>query len=134
LDYKNKGPHGGPRQITATNANSSVVFDVTDKFGIGGGSIRLVAGQWPETVLIRLHLAGLEGFSVSVGNKKLIRRDLNVRMLDAKGIPLEGRYLRKSTGPNTSKRIVGYFEAKVPRANLMDAEKINLNWVDFYRR
>ena len=110
-----------------------MVFDVTDKFGIGGGSIRLVAGQWPETVLIRLHLAGLEGFSVSVGNKKLIRRDLNVRMLDAKGIPLEGRYLRKSTGPNTSKRIVGYFEAKVPRANLMDAEKINLNWVDFYR-
>jgi len=134
LDYKNKGPHGGLRQIKATNANSSVVFDVTDKFGIGGGSIRLVAGQWPETVLIRLHLAGLEGFSVSAGNKKMIRRDLNVRMLDAKGIPLEGRYLRKSTGPNTSKRIVGYFEAKVPRANLMDAEKINLNWVDFYRR
>ena len=94
----------------------------------------MVAGQWPEKVLIRLHLAGLEGFSVSVGNKKLLRRDLNVRMLDAKGIPLEGRYLRKPTGPNSSKRIAGYFEAKVPRATLIDADKINLNWVDFYRR
>ena len=134
LDYKNKGPHGGLRQIKATTANGSVVFDVTDKFGIGGGSIRLVAGQWPETVLIRLHLAGLEGFSVSVGNKKLLRRDLNVRMLDAKGKPLEGRYLRKPTGPNSSKRTVGYFEAQLPRAKLLVADQFDLSWVDFYRR
>ena len=134
MDYKNKGPHGGPRQIKATNAKSSVVFDVTDKFGIGGGSIRLVAGQWPETVLIRLHLAGLEGLSVSIGNNKLLRRDLNVRMLDAKGNPLTGRYLLKSTGPNSSKRTVGYFEAQLPRAKLLDADQFDLSWVDFYRR
>ena len=66
--------------------------------------------------------------------KKLLRRDLNVRMLDAKGKPLEGRYLRKSTGPNSSKRTVGYFEAQLPRAKLLDADQFDLSWVDFYRR
>ena len=40
-----------------------------------------------------------------------------------------------STGPNSSKRIVGYYEAQVPQSALKSgAEKIDLNWVDFYRR
>jgi hypothetical protein len=44
------------------------------------------------------------------------------------------RYLLKSTGPNSSKRTVGYFEAQLPRAKLLDADQFDLSWVDFYRR
>ncbi len=56
-------------------------------------------------------------------------------MLDAKGNPLKGRYLLKSNGPNSSKRIVGYYEAQVPQSALKSGAKmIDLSWVDFYRR
>jgi len=146
FSYKKKGPHDGLRQIKATLGNDSVVFDVTDQFGIGGGAINLVEGQWPKKVLIRLHLTGLEGFGVTVGGEIFSgsyhegnlppRKDrLQTRMLDAKGNPLKGRYLLKATGPNASKRIIGYYEAEVPQSVFKSgAKKIDLSWVDFYRR
>jgi arylsulfatase A-like enzyme len=146
LDYKKKGQRDGLRQIKATLGKESVVFDVTDQFGVGGGAINLVEGQWPKIVFIRLHLTGLEGFGVTVGGKTFLgsyhgenfplgKNRLQTRMLDAKGNPLKGRYLLKSPGPNSQKRIVGYYEAQVPQSALKSgAKKIDLSWVDFYRR
>ena len=134
LEFKKKGPHGGAREISVTENDGRVVFDVTDKVGIGGGSISLGAGKWPAEILIRMHLSGLEGFGVRVDNKLLADKDLDVRMLDAKGRPLKGRYLQKSTGPDSSRRIAGYYEVEVPQAALVGgAKKIELSWVDFYR-
>ncbi len=124
----------------------SVVFDVTDQVGIGGGVIYLVEGQWPKKVLIRLHLTGLEGFGVTIGGKIftgayhgenfLSGKDrLQTRMLDLKWNPLKGRYLLKFTPPNSRKRIAGYYEAEVPQLALISgAKKIGLGWIDFYRR
>ena len=146
LDYKKKGPHDGLRQIKATLGKDSVVFDVTDQFGIGEGAISLIEGQWPPKVLLRIHLAGLEGFGVTVGdqtfsgsyhgeNSRSRKDHLQTRMLDAEGNPLKGRYLVESTGPNSSKRIAGYYEAEVPQSVLKTGtRKIDLRWVDFYRR
>ena len=146
LDYKKKGSHDGLRQIKATLGKDSVVFDVTDQIGIGGGAINLVEGRWPKKVVLRLHLTGLEGFGVKVGGEIFSgsyhgenftpRKDrLQTRMLDAKGNLLKGRYLLKSTGPNSQKRIIGYYEAQVPQSALKSgAKKIDLSWVDFYRR
>ncbi|MFP6903783.1 MAG: hypothetical protein VCG02_01095, partial [Verrucomicrobiota bacterium] len=93
-------------------------------------------------VLVRLHLGGLEGFKVTVGERVFSgayhppgRNALKVRMLDAQGKALEGRYLRASTGPKASRRIPGYYEAEVPQLALQGgASKIDLDWVDFYRR
>jgi len=146
LDYKKKGSHDGLRQIKATLGKDSVVFDVTDQVGIGGGVINLVEGQWPKKVLIRLHLTGLEGFGVTVGggifsgpyhgeNFPSDKDRLQTRMLDLKGNPLKGRYLLKFTPPNSQKRIAGYYEAEVPQLALISgAKKIDLSWIDFYRR
>ena len=146
LDYKKKGLHDGLRQIKATLGKDSVIFDVTDQVGIGGGAINLVEGQWPKKVFIRLHLTGLEGFGVTVGDKTFLgsyhgenfpsgKNRLQTRMLDVKGNPLKGRYLLKFTDPNASKRIIGYYEAEVPQSALKSgAKKIDLSWVDFYRR
>jgi hypothetical protein len=119
---------------------------VTDQFVIGGGAINLVEGRWPKKVFIRLHLTGLEGFGVTVGGKTFSgsyhgenfpsgKNRLQTRMLDVKGNLLKGRYLLKSTGPNASKRIAGFYEAEVPQFALQNgAQKIDLSWVDFYRR
>ena len=135
LEYKKKGPHDGLRQIKVAHQDDTTIFHVTDKFGIGAGVIKLAAGKWPQKILVRLHLTGLEGFGLTIGKKVLSRSDLKVRMLDAKGKPLPGRYLLKSTGPNSSQRIAGYYEVEVPAKLLKaDVKEIKLNWVDFYRR
>ena len=146
LDYKKKGPHDGLRQIKAILGKDSVVFDVTDQSGIGGGTINLIEGQWPEKVLIRIHLTGLEGFGVTVGGKTFSgsyhgensrsREDrLQTRMLDAEGNPLKGRYLLNPADPDFPKRVAGYYEAEVPQSVLKTGtRKVDLSWVDFYRR
>ena len=135
LVYQKKGPRDETREIKVTQQAGVTIFDVRDQFGIGKGTIQLASGTWPEKVLVRLHLAGLEGFSLTIGKKVLARSDLKVRMLDAKGKPLPGRYLLKPTDRNSSKRIAGYYEVQVPRLVLTAATKeIKLSWVDFYRR
>ncbi|MFP6604708.1 MAG: hypothetical protein VB862_19400 [Pirellulaceae bacterium] len=135
LEYKKKGPRGAVREIKVSHQGDTTIFHVTDKFGIGSAAIKLATGKWPKKVLVRLHLTGLEGFGLTIGKKVLTRSDLQVRMLDAKGKPLPGRYLLKSTGPNASKRIAGYYEVEVPAMLLTAAVKeIKLSWVDFYRR
>ena len=135
FDYQKKGPHGSPNSILATIGRSKTIFDVKSGFGIGGGKIRLATGEWPEKVLVRLHLTGLEGFSVSNGKQSLTRSDLDIRILDLKGNPVKGPYLLKSLGPNKSKRIEGYYEATIPKSLLTeDTKEIRISWVDFYRR
>ncbi len=113
---------------------------------MAGGEISLIEGQWPQKVLLRIHLAGLEGLGVTVGDQTFAgsyhgedfapgKGDLRTRQLDAEGNPLKGRYLVKSDGPNSSKRIAGYYEAEVPQSILNpETKRIDLRWVDFYRR
>ena len=130
--HKPKNGHDLPREIRTTLAEDAVIFDVTDRFGIGSGTIRLAEGIWPAKVLVRYHLGGLEGVSATIGGKLLLdfrgdpRGALGVRMLDKKGRPLEGKYLLKKEG---------YYEARIPQAALADgARELKLTWVDFYRR
>ena len=130
--HKPKNGHDLPREIRTTLAGDAVIFDVTDRFGIGNGTVRLVEGTWPAKVLVRYHLGGLEGVSATIGGKLLLdfrgdpRGALGVRMLDKKGRPLEGKYLLKKKG---------YYETRIPQAALAGgARELKLTWVDFYRR
>ena len=135
LVYQKKGPRDETRDLKVTQQAGVAIVDVRDQFGIGKGTIQLASGTWPAKVLVRLHLAGLEGFGLTVGKKVLARSDLKVRMLDAKGKPLPGRYLLKPASPGSSRRIAGYYEVQVPPLLLTAATKeIKLSWVDFYRR
>jgi alkaline phosphatase D len=126
FEYREKGPHGSPNSIKAVAQDSEVIFEVKSGSGIGSGKIKLVGGNWPKKVLVRLHLSGLEGFSISNGKKNIKSRNLQVRMLDLKGKPMEGKYLLKKKG---------YYEAIVPPSLLgSDVKEIKISWVDFYRR
>ena len=124
---------GGGGVVAGLDPDSTNPFDVTDEFGTGGGSVNLMEGDWPKEIIVRIHLRGLEGFSVKAGEKILLaQRDLKVRLLDNKGEPLPGRYL--PTGPDVPKKIPGYFEVQLPLAKLKGTKQIDLSWVDFYRR
>ena len=130
--HRSEKGHDLPREIKAELLGTTVIFHVTDTFGIGSGTVRLLEGDWPQEVLVRYHLGGLEGVSAKVDGKLLLdekkdpRGPLAVRMLDPKGKPLEGKYLLKKEG---------YYEARIPPDALADgARELELSWIDFYRR
>ncbi len=59
------------------NANQGqVTFSVASKTGIGRGNIKLIKGEWPAKVLLRLHLKGLEGLNISTGSKRVELHEL----------------------------------------------------------
>ena len=130
--HRSEKGHNLPREIKAEFLGTTVVFHVTDTFGIGSGTIRLLEGDWPQEVLVRYHLRGLEGVSAKVDGKLLLdekqspRTPLAVRMLDPNGKPLGGKYLLKKEG---------YYEVRIPPDALTDgARELELSWIDFYRR
>ena len=68
FDIKTKKPTD---QIKVKIEGDSATLDVFSPSGIGGGTITRTQGQWPKTVVLRLHLRGLESFTASNGKIKL---------------------------------------------------------------
>ena len=146
IRLKDRGPQRESASIKVNAGQEAVIFEVSDQSGIGSGSIHLRNGRWPEKVVLRVLLSGLEGFEIKVGGKTFSgayhgedapRRDncLPVRMLDTGGRPLSGRYLIESDKSGVTNRREGYYEIEVPQALLnSEARAIELSWVDFYRR
>jgi hypothetical protein len=125
------------------------VIDITSTSGIGSATIKRGADEeWPQTILARLHLRGLESFKATAG-------DVTVEWSVASSGDHPSRAtLRKGGGesplgddsPYHSKaKIVGgdgsipvgkdgYFEIPLP-AKLFEGNppEITLQWIDFYR-
>jgi len=120
------------RKIEVTSLVDSVIFNVFDKFGIGGASIRKIEGGWPKKVLIRFHLFGLEGFALSCQGMNYEKNNFKVRMSDTRGNTIKGKYLVRNEERN-SKKIPGYFEIEIPRKIYKDSHSFKLTWIDFYR-
>jgi hypothetical protein len=143
FDITNTKPND---QIKVTVEKDVAVFDVSCPSGIGQATIALKQGNWPASVVVRLRLRGLEGFSVSAekvrlsanvgssdGNPRHMHLNINgkeqklsgdeIKVLDAAGKPIKGL-------PGKD----GYFEISLPRAVLEGQPKsLKIEWVDFYR-
>ena len=120
------------RKIEVTSLVDSVIFNVFDKFGIGAASIKMIEGEWPKKVLIRFHLSGLEGFTLSSQGMNYGKNTFKVRMSDTKGNTIRGKYLVRNEGDN-SKTIPGYFEIEIPKKITTDSVRFKLKWIDYYR-
>ena len=120
------------RKIEVTSFVDSVIFNVFDKFGIGGASIRKIEDGWPKKVLIRFHLSGLEGFALSCQGMNYEKNKFKVRMSDTRGNTIKGKHLVRNEERN-SKKIPGYFEIEIPRKIYKDSDSFKLTWIDFYR-
>jgi hypothetical protein len=125
------------------------VFVVKSPSGISQAVIERLEESWPKTVVLRLHLKGLESFRASNGKVTLdavaSSQDGTVRLWkDGK----EDAALDKKSPFWTAIRIVGsegklakdiplkngYFEVTLPKAFFEGNPKaITLNWIDFYR-
>jgi hypothetical protein len=127
------------------------VFSVNSPFGISQAVVERKGEKWPEAVVLRLHLKGLESFRASNGKVTL---DAAVAIQEGK-VKLRLWKDGKGDAPLDEKspfwtaiRIVGsdgkpakelplkdgYFEVALPRAFFESNPKsITLNWIDFYR-
>jgi hypothetical protein len=126
-----------------------MVFSVRSPFGISQTVIESTNGNWSDTVMLRLHLKGLEHFKISNGvitlDAAVSSHDGKVRLwkdgkedspLDAKSpYWTEIRMFSDDGKPTTNIPLTdGYFEIQLPKALLKDNPKsITVNWIDFYR-
>jgi len=128
-----------------------VIFSVRSPFGISHAVIERTDNKWPNAVLLRLHLKGLENFRASNGKVKLAAA---VAVHDGKpkvrlwqdgkeDAPLDEKSplwvdIRVLAGDGKPARELplkdGYFEIVLPRAFFQgNPRSITLSWIDFYR-
>jgi len=126
----------------------TTIFDITSATGIDKATIKRETDEWPKTILVRLHLGGLESFKFH-GKNFFVEWSVSSTGDHAATITLvSGKRVAMITRDSpfySEVRIVGgekkiplkdgYFEVRLP-AKLFEGnpEEIKLEWVDFYRR
>ena len=129
------------------------VLTVVSPSGIGSATVTRKDERWPQPLVLRLRLRGLESFAVAAGRTALggafsshreggsrlhLRQEgkegppltndspywTDIRAFDAQGNPL----------PKGLPGEGGYFEIALPKALLEEpAKSLNIEWIDFYR-
>jgi hypothetical protein len=125
------------------------VFSIQSPAGISNAVIERTGEKWPDAVVLRLHLNGLESFRITNGkvtvNAAMSSQDGKARLwkdskedkpLDAKSpVWMDVRMFGKDGKPAKVIPLKdGYFEMSLPKAFFEGNPKsITLNWIDFYR-
>lgn len=127
-----------------------VTFSVQSPFGISQATIEPMGEKWPDAVVLRLRLKGLENFKVTngtvtiEGSASLQERKPLVRLwkdgqedkpLDTKSPFWIGVRILSDVG-TPAKEIPlkdGYFELALPMAVFEGKPTITVSWIDFYR-
>jgi len=139
-------------KVDVSATNERAVFFLKGTAGINRAQIELTDGKWPDTVVLRLDLRGLESFQASNGMVKLhasvssyeakerirVWKDENERTpLDSKSpYWMKVRMMNNEGKPAESIPLMdGYFEIVLPKAFFEKEPKgITLDWIDFFRK
>ena len=132
-------------RVAIVTEGDAVIVDVVSPFGISNATITRKEPKWPDSMILRLHLGGLEGLSVVSGTQTLsasaqshgefTRRvqwtSDHVEPLDPgllKAFTADGQPTDKLPGKG------GWFELTIPAGMLSPADsKLEIHWIDFYR-
>jgi hypothetical protein len=125
------------------------IFSIHSPFGISSAVIERTVETWPDSMVLRLHLKGLESFRATNDrmtlNAAVSRRDGKVRLwLDGKDdslLNVNSPYwmvVRLVGGDGKLATMIpledGHFEVPLPRAFFNGNPKaITISWIDFYR-
>ena len=138
-------------QVDVQLEQAKAVLSIRSPFGISQALVERVGEQWPELVVLRLHLTGLEKFQVVAGKTSLsasvssVNATPRVRVwqADHEDTPLDSDHplwlnLRQLDSAGKPTREIplrdGCFEIALPKALFKDNPKsFTLNWIDFYR-
>lgn len=136
----------GSRVQFSTEGDRTII-DIASEFGIDKATIRRESPKWPTSMLVRLHLSGLELFNVSNGafsvdwsvfstgdnsSRVFLRNGVNETPLDEKSPYYTPVRIVGGNGKIPLKN--GYFEVPLS-AKLFEKNpvEITLEWIDFYR-
>lgn len=143
-------------QAAAVRSDTSIEFlkeagamtiDVTSVTGIDKATIKRESNEWPKSILVRLHLGGLE--SLKAGGKEVAvewsiastgEHEVRTMLVSGKRVAA----ITKDSPFYSEARIVGgerdfplkrgYFEVSLPAQLFVgNPDEIRLEWVDFYR-
>lgn len=136
-------------QVTVTNEGDSAIVEVYSDNGIGSASVKLLNGAWPESILLRFHLQGLEGLqfhydetvvNVSVNTQQMILQTVSVAGAAGEVIDEQSAYwmpvqfLDKQGTAVDSPVVGGVIEVQASADFLAgEYEEFTINWIDFYR-
>ena len=137
-------------QITVQIEDRGTVIDIASPVGIGSAVFTLESGEMPQTVIVRLHLAGLEQVRVSIGEEAVAAsvsssnplqgRDqtLMVAGTETPLLPVHPLWLDIHIVTNEASVNIplrdGYFELELPQELLeQSGDSFEIQWIDFYR-
>ena len=138
-------------KVKVEQRKDGVVFAIRSPIGISQATIQRTGDKWPDSVVLRLHLSGLEHLKIAAEKTELgvsvsshepetrvgvgtVGEEgqavdtgsafwMEVRRLDAHGKPTTAMPLKD-----------GWFEMRLPGKLFADnPESMTLEWIDFYR-
>lgn len=136
-------------QINIHYDNGISTIDIDSPRGIGSAQLKLESGSMPESMILRLHLEGLEEirFVSDLSTIAAFASSGEMFNVDQKAIVSGNEYFLTPMDPlwmkieiissQTDKRILledGYFEITVPKEFIQSAgNSFEIQWIDFYR-
>ncbi len=131
-------PLKGDPRVTFSTTNETLLIDIVSPTGIGSTAIEKTAGQWPGTIVMRLHLKGLENFEFKYGANTI---DLAVSSQNNQAVhevlTQPGKMATLSPGDPYWIAVApgqGYFDLQAPADFFKSGEnKFTIEWIDFYR-
>lgn len=134
--------------IEVRREGGAVLLDVRSEFGIDTATITRRGDEWPNRMIVRLHLAGLESFRATVGETTI---EWSASAEGKTRVALIGEEVETTLAEDSPyfspARVVGLkrdddaaatesvcFEVPLP-AKLLEKNprRIKLRWIDFYR-
>lgn len=136
-------------QITVDNEEDSAIVEVYSDNGIGNGSVKLVSGMWPGSIVMRFHLQGLESLqflydetvvNVSVNTQNMILQSVSTAGAAEEAVDDQSNYWMPLTFVDRDGTAVdslvagGVIEVEAPSDFLTgEYTEFTINWIDFYR-
>jgi hypothetical protein len=125
-----------------TYGDSRAVIDVTDPWGINGLNANLVEGEWPEEVVVRLRLRGLERLEIHYGNYTIATGvsstgdpdpPLTLTVIDEQGRTQSASPSAYVYYPDIRRTTNGFEITLPPHFHSDHYPSFSMQWIDFYR-
>jgi len=137
--------------VSVTTENNNTLFSIRSPSGISQVRIERSLDHWPPTIVLRLHLKGLEYFQITSGGSTLNaavsshdpKRPVRIWKDKHEDSPLDAksphwiaiRAIGRDGKPSSDIPLQdGFFEMQLPPTLFKDnPPALTLRWIDFYR-
>lgn len=135
--------HPDNSSATVTMTGQRALIDVTDPRGINGLNATLVEGEWPQEVVVRLRLRGLESLEITYGDIRLATGrssndspdpPLMLTVIDEDGQAQAASPSADIYYPAIEQTADGFEISLPPHFYRENPPAFSMQWIDFYRQ